>query len=154
MADVTVDITFTKVKYQTWLRSSLIGLSMTSKDGKPLIEANELGPDQENYLVNFMEEATLEVAKLFQSRQGDVNGVPFEYDGTDAIYRFNEETPVLPQADAIKSSLYKDVENALFTYVSFLWFQLKDNTEQAKYMIEKYQKLSDNINVHLYKLHD
>lgn len=154
MADVTVDILVNSVSYKTWLSSSYISMGMTGKDGQPLIVANELGMDQEDAFTNFMEEAVREVLKVFLSRQGDVAGVPFEYDGINAIYRFNEETPVLPQAAAIKNALYEDTKNALFVYVSMLWFKMKENDKQVEYMLERYNKLTTNINIHLYKLHD
>jgi hypothetical protein len=154
MADVVITIPVSDVSYTTWLRTSYIGKSLVTKDGVPLIQTNELGPDQEDALVNFMEEATREVEQLFISRQGDATGVPFEYNGTDVTYRFKEGEPVLTQAVAIKSTLEEDVKNALFAYVTMLWFKLAGNDEQSGAMMEKYIKLTTNILGNLYRLHD
>lgn len=154
MADITITIAVSSVKYTTWLRTSYIGLSKISDKGLPMIDNTELGPDEEDALVNFMEEASREVEKLFITRQGDVNGVPFEYDGTNAIYRFNEEEPVLTQASAIKSALNEDVKNALFSYVTYLWFKLKGDVANTSLFLSKFQGLSSDIQNHLHRLHD
>lgn len=154
MADVTVDIAVSLVSYKAWLNTSYIGISLVTDKGVPLIGSTELGVDQEDAFTNFMEEATREVLKVFLSRQGDVAGVPFSYDGVNAIYKFNEETPVLTQAAAIKDSLEEDVKNAIFVYTSFLWFKNKNNKDQIAFMMERYSKLTKNIDIHLYKLHD
>jgi hypothetical protein len=153
MADVVITIPVSAVSYTAWLRTSYIGMSLVT-DGVPLVQSTELGPDQKDALDDFMEESTREVLKLFLSRQGDAAGTPFEYDGDDAIYRFNEETPVLPQASAIKESLEEDVKNAIFTYVTMLWFKLKLNQDQIVLLTSRYEKVAKNIDRHLYKLHD
>lgn len=154
MADVTVDITISLVSYKAWLTTSYIATALVGDGGTPLIVNNEMGPDQEDAFSNFFDEAAREILKVFLSRQGDVAGVPFEKTSTNAIYRFNEELPVLPQAAAIKDSLTEDVKNALFTYVTYLWLKIKKNEEQAAFIAERYQKLTKNIDNHLYKLHD
>ena len=154
MADVTVDITISLVNYKAWLTTSYIANSLVGGDGTPLIVSNEMGPDQEDAFTNFFDEAANEILKVFSSRQGDAEGVPFEKTATNVIYRFREETPVLPQAASIKNSLAEDVKNTLFTYVTFLWLKIKKNEEQAKSIAERYQKLTKNIDNHLYKLHD
>lgn len=154
MADVTIDITISLVSYKAWLTTSYISTSLVGGDGTPLIVTNELGPDQEDAFVSFFDEAAREVLKVFLSRQGDAAGTPFEKTATNAIYRFKEETPVLPQATAIKDSLTEDVKNALFTYVTYLWLNLKKNNEQAMVIFSRYQKLTKDIDINLYKLHD
>jgi len=154
MADITVDITISLVSYSTWLRSSYFSTSLVGADGSPLIDTNEFGPDQEDAFQNFMQEASRELLKVFLSRQGDVTGDAFEQDGTSIKYRVNEATPVLPQSSAIKASLNEDVKNALFVYVSYLWLKMKKQDDYALYMLERYHKLTKDINVHLYKLHD
>lgn len=154
MADVTVDILVSLVSYKSWLTTSYIATTLVGANGTPLILNNELGPDQEDAFTSFMDEASREVLKVFVSRQGDVTGSPFVKSATNATYKFNEETPALPQAAAIKDSLNEDVKNALFTYVTFLWLKIKKNDEQAQYVIDRYQKLTKNIDNHLYKLHD
>ena len=154
MADVVVTIPVSDVSYQAWLRTSYIGASLVTDDGTPLVQNTELGIDQEDAFTNFMDEATREVLKIFLSRQGDAAGDAFEYDGTNAIYRFNEAAPVLNQAAAIKNALDEDVKNALFVYVTLLWFKTKVNKDQIALMIERFEKLSNNIDTHLYKLHD
>lgn len=154
MADVTVDITISLVSYKSWLTTSYIASALISEAGTPLISTNEFGPDQEDAFTNFLDEASREVLKVFLSRQGNVTGLPFEKTATKVIYKFNEEEPVLPQAAAIKDSLTEDVKNALFTYVTYLWLKLKKNDEYANYVAERYQKLTKNIDNHLYKLHD
>lgn len=154
MADVAVTIPVSNIQYITWLRTSYIGRSLISETGVPMIEQMEIGPDQEDALMDFLNEATREVLKVFMTRQGDVTGVPFEYDEVNVTYRFNEATPLLPQASAIKGSLNEDVKNAIYTYTTFLWFQHSDNQKQAEFLINKYNKLTGNIDNHLYKLHD
>jgi len=154
MADVTITISVSSVKYISWLRTSLIGLSKKAQSGLPLIVENELGPDQEVSILNFMDEAVREVAKLFVSRQGDVTGIPFEYDGTDAKYRFNEAPPLLPQASAVKSIMNEDVKNAIFSYVAYLWFKLMNDEVNMTLFLGKYTALTVDIQNNLYRLHD
>lgn len=154
MADVTVDITISLVSYKAWLTTSYIANSLIGGDGTPLIVSNEMGPDQEDAFTNFIDEATIEVLKVFSTRMGDVTGTAFEKTVTNAIYRFNEATPVLPHAAAIKNSLNEDVKNALFAYVTYLWLNLKKNQEQAEIILARYQKLTRDIDINLYKLHD
>lgn len=154
MADVVVTIPVTDVEYTTWLRTSYIASGIISEDGNPLIENNELGPDQKDALDNFLDEATREVLKLFLSRQGDVTGVPFEYDGTNAIYRFNEATPLLPQAGAIKSALNEDVKNCIFSWITYLWYKLKGRVKDAELMLMKYNYIASDIHRHIHRLHD
>ena len=154
MAVVAIDITISLVSYKAWLTTSYIASALIGEDGTPLITNNELGTDQEDAFTNFFEEAAKEVLKVFLSRQGNVEAVPFELSATNAIYRFNEEVPVLPQSDAIKNSLTEDVKNALFTYVTYLWLKIKKNADQAAFVAERYQNLTTDIGNHLYKLHD
>ena len=154
MADVTVSVLVSDVQYTTWLRTSYLGKTILSEDGKPMVEKMELGKDQEDALANFLDEATREVLKVFLSRQGDVTGLPFEFDGTTATYRFKEEEPVLPQAAAIKSALNEDVKNALYTYATYLWMRTKDEAKITAYLFDRYLELTNTINKHLYKLHD
>ena len=150
MAVVAIDITISLVSYKSWLTTSYISTVLTGEDGVPLITNNELGPDQEDAFSNFFDEAAREVLKIFLSRQGNVEDVPFELSATNAIYRFNEEEPALPQAAAIKNSLTEDVKNALFTYVTYLWLKIKKNNEQSTYVAERYERLAKNIYNHLY----
>lgn len=153
MADVVVTIPISDVSYTTWLRTSQIGASL-SKEGVPLPDSAEMGPDQEDAFANFTDEASREVLKVYVSRQGDATGDPFEQTATDIIYRFNEAIPVLPQAATIKSSLGEDTKNAIYTFITILWFKLKMNEDQLIYLKERYEKLVSNIENHLYKLHD
>jgi hypothetical protein len=154
MADVTIDISISLVSYKAWLTTSYIATSLVGDGGTPLIANNELGPDQEDAFANFFDEAAREVLKVFLSRQGDAAGVPFEKTATNAIYRFAEAIPVLPQASAIKDSLTEDVKNALFAYVTYLWLNIKKNAAQAAIVYTRYQKLTKDIDINLYKLHD
>lgn len=153
MADVVVTISITDVSFTTWLKTSIIGMTL-DKDKVPMLLATEMGPDQVDAFTEFMKEASREVLKVFVSRQGNASGVPFEQTATDVIYRFKEETPILPQADAIKDSLNEDTRNALYVYVTLLWFKLKGNKDQLLSLIERYEKLTGDIERHLYKLHD
>lgn len=152
--DVTIDISVSSVQYTTWLRTSYIGMSIVSEAGVPMVEQIELGVDQEDALVNLLEEASREVAKIFISRQGDVEGIPFEYDGANAIYRFKECEPYLNQAVAIKSTLSEDVKNALYAWVTYLWFKLKGKNDQVAGLMSKYQRLSTDIQGSIHRLHD
>lgn len=153
MSNVVITIKISAVSYQSWLRTSYIGMGLV-EGGVPLIATTELGPDQEDAFSNFIEESAREVLKLFLSRQGDVTGVPFEINTTNVIYQFDEGEPVLKQADAIKSALSEDVNNAIYTYITLLWFQLKGNSEQASWLAGVYSKLGSDINGNLYRLHD
>ena len=154
MADVTVDITISMVSYKAWLTTSYIATALISEAGTPLISNNELGPDQEDFFQNVMEQAAREVLKSFVTRQGDVNGVPFSYDVTNAIYRFNECEPVLRQADALKSELTEDVKNALFTYVTIKWFAIKGNEKYAALFMSEFANIQNSIQGILHRLHD
>lgn len=154
MADVVITIEVSNVQYTSWLRTSYIALSQISEGGNPMVEQFELGTDQIDALKNYLDESTREVSKLFSSRQGDVNGTPFEYDGVEVIYRFNEGEPVLPQAVVLKSQLAEDVKNAIYSHISILWFNAKDKADLEKYFRDKYEKLASNIDRNLYKLHD
>ena len=154
MADVVTNIPVSSVQYTTWLRTSYIGMSMVSEAGTPQIDMTALGTDQEDALNNFLDEAVREVAKLFTSRQGDAEGTPFEYDGSNAIYRFLETEPLIPQAASVKSQLSQDVQNAIYAWVTYLWFKLKGNGDHTAAMLDKYQRLATDIQGHLYRLHD
>ena len=155
MADVVVTISVSSVQYRDWLRTSYTAMSQVSEAGTPMIDMLELGPDQEDVFLDLMEESTREVLKLFSSRQGDVSGVPFEYDPTtDVIYRFNEGEPVLAHAASLKSQLNEDVKNALFSYVTAMWFDFKGNSDISGYYFSKFEKLATDIERNLYLLHD
>lgn len=153
MSDVVITISVSSLSYRTWLRTSYTGLGLVS-DGTPMVKSTELGVDQEDALVDFLEESTREVLKVFLSRQGDAEGVPFEYDGINAIYRFKEGEPVLNQAAAIKSTLEEDVKNAIYTAVTILWYGTKLNAEQLALMQKEHSKFLVNIEGNLYRLHD
>lgn len=154
MADVTVDITISLVSYKAWLTTSYVATSIVGDGGNPLVVNNELGPDQEDAFTVFLDEASREVLKLFVSRQGNAVGAPFEKTSTNVKYRFKEETPVLPQASAIKETLTEQVKNALFSYVTFLWFTMKKNADMAQLSIARYQQLSEDILGNIHRLHD
>lgn len=154
MADVTVTIPVGTLSFKAWLNSSYIANSIKDGEGKSLINELELGPDQEDIFDDMLDQASREVLKIFTSRQGDVNGTPFEKTDTDIIYRFNEATPVLKQATSIKSVLEEDVKNAIYTYVALLWYQKKGNGDQIAFLMEQYQYITKNIELSLYKLHD
>ena len=154
MADVVVSIEVSKVQYTVWLRTSFVGVSKVSEGGVSMVEQIELGPDQEAAFVNFLDEATREIAKIFVSRQGDASGVPFEHSGTTAIYRFHEGEPVLPQAVSLKASLDEDTKNAIYCYITLLWFNAKGDKDMYSYLSSRYEKLVSNIDRNLYKLHD
>lgn len=153
MADVVVTIDISDVSYTSWLRTSIVGGSKV-EGGVSLIESNEMGPDQLDAFNNFITESCREVLKVYASRQGDATGTPFEKTDTQVIYRFNEETPVLPQAVSLKETLNEDTKNAIYTFITLLWFKVKDNEKMVAYLTERYEKLVGNIDHSLYKLHD
>lgn len=152
--DITVNIPVTAISYTTWLRTSYISYGLVDDSGKPLVSSIEIGPDQKDFFQNVMEQASREVLKSFVSRQGDVNGVPFSYDGTNVIYRFNECEPVLPQAAALKSELEQDVKNAIYTFVTLMWFKLKGNEKYSALLMSEFSDLQTSISGILYRLHD
>ena len=154
MADVTVDIAISLVSYKSWLTTSYVASTIVGDGGVPLVVNNEMGPDEEDAFTVLLDEAAREVSKLFISRQGNVSGLPFEKTSTNVKYRFKEETPVLPQASAIKDALNEQVKNALFAYVTFLWFTMKKNADQAQFYMSKYQQLSEDILGNIHRLHD
>ena len=84
----------------------------------------------------------------------DVTGTPFSQDGTTITYTFNELTPVLTQADALKAQLIEDVKNAIYSKISMLWFMTKDIDKLVEYFSGKYELLSKDIERNLYLLHD
>jgi len=152
--DITVTIPVTAITYTAWLRTSYISSGLVDANGKSIVSSIEIGPDQKDAFNNFMDEAVREVLKVFLSRQGDVSGTPFEYNSTDVTYRVKEEEPILAQSAAIKSALGEDVKNAIFVYVTYLWLKSKGDENNALFMMERYHKLTHNIDIHLYKLHD
>lgn len=154
MADVSIIIPISDIQYTTWLRTSYIGASIVSEGEASMVESIELGIDQGDALSNFLTESTREVLKIFTSRQGDVTGTSFEQSSTEVIYRYHELEPTLPQAASLKSTLNEDVKNAIFVYVTFLWFQFQGNEKQSAYMMGRYENLISNIDRHLHKLHD
>jgi len=152
--DITVNIPVTAISYTTWLRTSYMSFGLVDENGKSIVATIEISPDQKDFFQNVMEQAAREVLKSFVTRQGDVNGVPFSYDGTNAIYRFNECEPVLPQADALKSELTEDVRNALFAYVTMTWFRLKGSEKYAGLFLSEFSDLQKSIQGILHRLHD
>ena len=154
MADITLTIPVSDVKYTAWLRTSYIALSKLDNDGIPMIKDNELGPDQEDAFTNYMNEATLELSKLFASRQGDAAGSPFEYDGSYVIFRFKEGEPVLTQKAVLESQMIEDITNALYSFISILWYNAKDKESEMTYFIGKYGRHALSIERNLYLLHD
>lgn len=153
MADVTVAINLSSISYTTWLRTTLVGMTNVAS-GVPMIESTEFGTDQEDAFINFVDEACREVLKVFSNRQGDVTGTPFEKTATTVTYRINEATPLLPQASSLKETLNEDVKNAIYTFITCMWFKIKKNQDMVDYLSTRYQKLTDNIDHCLYKLHD
>lgn len=153
MADVVVTVSIDAVSYKTWMNTSLVGMS-NIVNGIPMIESTEMGTDQEDAFNNYIDEACREVLKVFVSRQGDAGGTPFEKSTTFVIYRFSEEQPPLPHAASIKESLYEDVKNAIYTYITYMWFKIKKNEDMVEFLGARYNKLTENIDNHLYKLHD
>jgi hypothetical protein len=154
MADVVISIPISSVSYSAWLRTSYTGLGLVSTDAMPLIEATELGPDQEDFFSNLLTEASREILKLFVSRQWDVSGIPFEHTSTNVIYRFNEQQPVLAQSSYLQSILSEDVKNALYLHVTIHWYLTKGIDKHVVHLLERYNKLLDNIDVSISKLHD
>lgn len=154
MADVTVDITISMVSYKAWLTTSYIATTMVGEGGTPIIVNNELSPDQEDAFTVLLDEATRELLKVFASRQGNVSGTPFEKTSTHVIYRFKEETPLLPQAASIKEALNEDVKNALFSWITFQWLNMKNNDKQSAFVFARYQRLIQDISGNIHRLHD
>lgn len=154
MADVVVTIPISDISYKSWLNSSYIAESIRDSEGNSLIKQFELGPDQKDVFNDMIIEATREVLKLYVGRQGDVEGTAFEISTNNATYRFREGEPVLPHSDALKSSLAEDTKNAIYTYVSALWFKMKNTESQVSHLMDRYNKIANNIDINLYKLHD
>nr|WP_319265302.1 hypothetical protein [uncultured Draconibacterium sp.] len=153
MADVTVTIEINALSYQTWLRTSHVGIAL-NQEGAPRLMLTELGPDQEDAFNNLLNQAAMEVLKLFVSRQGDAEGEPFEQSSTEIIYRFSENTDTLTQAAALKLVLADDVKNAIYTQLTLKWFSLKANADQVALLVKEYAVLSAHITGNLYRLHD
>ncbi len=152
--DIQVGIPVTDIAYTTWLRTSYVGFGLIDAEGKSLVATIEIGPDQTDFFRNVMNQAAREVLKSFVTRQGDVSGVPFEYNGASLIYRFKEGEPVLPQAAALKSELEEDVRNAVFTFVTMMWFKLKGNEKYAGLFMSEFADLQKSIQGILHRLHD
>lgn len=154
MADITITIQASSVQYTTWLRTSYISLSQISESGMPKIELIELGPDQLDAFINFWNESIKEVSKLFSSRQGDAEGAPFEYSDSTATYRFKATEPTLNQQSTLEIQLTEDVKDAIYSYLSILWFNTKGMESAKVFFSSKYDKLAQNIERNLYLLHD
>lgn len=152
--DITINIPVTSISYTTWLRTSYIGFGLVDDSGKSLVASIEIGPDQKDFFQEIMAQATREVLKSFVSRQGDVNGVPFLYDGANVIYRFNEGEPVLPQSAALVSELEQDVKNAIYTFVTMVWFRFKGNEKYSTLFLTEFSELQTSISGILHRLHD
>lgn len=154
MADITVTINVSDVSYRTWMATSYIGKNLVTKDGVPLIGMTELGPDQEDIFEDFMGQAANEILKLFLSRQGKTTGIPFEYDGTTVTYRFEKGLPALGHSSTLEAKLADDVQDALFTFVTILWFESKNAQSQTSYLTQRFTSLSNDISANIYRLHD
>lgn len=154
MADYAIVIGISDLEYTAWLRTSYASLGLLDKEGNPALDVEELGPDQADAFSNFKDEASREVLKLFVPRQGDLTAAPFSDDGTDITFRIYEREPVLGNSAGIKAALDSDVKTALFTYVTLLWYVNKGHVENAKILMEKYNKISNDIEYNLYRIHD
>jgi len=152
--DITVTIPVSTVSYLLWLKTSYIGFGITDDKGTSLVDKIEIGPDQKDIFSELMKQSSREVLKSFVSRQGDVTGTPFEYSTTNVIYRVNECEPVLTQASALKSELEEDVKNAIYTYVTMLWFRLKGNEKYSALFLAEFSELQASIQGILHRLHD
>lgn len=153
--DLTITIDVSDISYNAWLRTSYAGLSIVDKEGVPKIEAIELGVDQRDAFNSFVKEAAREVLKFFVTRQGDVVGLPYEYSSTEIVYRFLEGTPALStnQTSSLMTQLSETVEDAIYSYISQLWFNTKSLPKIAALFAAKYTMLTDDIDRSLYRLH-
>lgn len=152
--DVTINISLSDVSYKSWLHTSYVGKTIAGKDGASLIETIELGIDQEDIFTEFINQAAFDINKMLSTRQGDAEGVPFEKTSTDVTYRFLERVPYLKHSATIKSILADDIKEALFTYVTALWFNSKSMTDNYAFMQGRYEVLKSSITSSLYLLHD
>lgn len=156
MADVEITISKAQVFKEVARRTSVATetdpfykQSTTEKK-----QYSQLHGEGDRITTDFLTEAAKEVLKAFLSRQGDVTGVPFEITATDIVYRFNEETPALGQADAIKQRLEDNVRDALVYYVMLSLYRTDGNTVKEKETLAQCLSLIDALSGDLYRLHD
>lgn len=154
--DIEINVDVSSVSYRSWLRTSYMGSSISDKNGMPMIEDVELGLDQEDAFNDFLSEASKKVLGLFTSRQATVNGLPYESSATELTYRFKEGEPSLPAnlTTSLTTTLTEDTKEAVYSYISYLWFGVKNMQNVSAEYMAKYIALSDNIERLLYKLHD
>lgn len=154
MADATITVAVSDVSYSAWIRTSYLAMSNISQKGYPLIDLLELGKDEKDIFNEFVAEAAKEILKIFVPRQDNVTGSPFSIDVSgNIVYRFIENTPILPNATVLKITLTEAVKQAIYNYVAANWLNMK-GVEYAKFAYAKFEMLSDEIKGILYTLHD
>jgi hypothetical protein len=156
MADVVITVPKADVYKLVARRTSL-----TSKTdpvyGKNTTEQKQqfqLHGEGDRITGDYLLEAAKEALKLYVSRQGDATGTPFEVTATDIIYRFNEATPVLTQAAALKTRLLENTRDYIVYFMFYLLYKTNGNNAKMIIMKDKYAQLVEEITGDLYRLHD
>ena len=110
--------------------------------------------ESDRITLNLLKEAAKEVLRCFVSRQGDAIGVPYEVSSTTVTYRFAEATPVLTQADAIKTRLAENTRDAIVYFIMAALYKTDGNTNKLALMQQKCVELINELTGDLYRLHD
>lgn len=156
MADVVVTITRQEIYAEIGRRSALATETdpfYKDREARDK-QLHQLHGESDRITGDYVSVAAKEVLKLFVSRQGDVTGVPYENDGTNITYRFNEASPVLNHAVSIKARLTANVKEALIQYVLFMAYKGDNNSDKVAMTLSSFRSLSNEIMGDLYRLHD
>ena len=156
MADVVITIPIADVFKIVARKTSLITetdpfyANMTTEQK----QNSQLHGEGDRITLDLLNEATREVLKHYVSRQGDATGVPFEVTATDVIYRFNEATPLLTQAAAIKLRLINNTKDAIVYFIMTALYKTDGNVNKMALMQAKCAELINELTGDLYRLHD
>jgi hypothetical protein len=161
MADIVITVPISNIFREVSRRSSLATSIDPFYANKTTQEKqkSQLQGEGDRITSDFTKEASKEVLKVFLSRQGDVNGLGYEYDLNDSgniVYRFAENDDPLPsnQTLAIKTRLIDNTEDAIIHYVLSLLYKTDGNAAKETEMLEKAYRLINMITGDLHRLHD
>lgn len=154
MADITISVLIADV--QSLVRrdtSKNTQIAAYYKD-KDTVEKQDGQLQDERLFYDMLTDSSNTVLNLFISRQGDVDGVPYEKTDTEIIYRFNEGLPVLTSAPSITSRLTEAVKYAIYNQIIILFSKATGDASKVKTSTDNYINLSAQIESALYFLHD
>lgn len=162
MADIAIEVDINTVYKEVARRSSVTTETDPFYAGKATEakQYSQLHGESDRITSDFVKEAAKEVLKAYISRQGDVEGLAFEYDSTDnpdtIIYRFAENDSPLPdnQTTAITTRLADNTKDAIIYYVLVSLYNTDGNANKEALMLNKALELIDILSGDLHRLHD